>query len=325
MERPMIFLPRWLLATVSLTFGAYLGALGLLWLPEYRNPTVATIAIVIYLLVFSATVLGYRGVRIPLYQAILNVLAAIVVPLLVNMQNDPEVAGTYATWYVGALSCLATATIVRQHTILAWLVAAISVAQALAWAGLEHVFDTGVIGAVCLVLAGQAVSAGFRRAEKEVDDFSEAATADAISMASVSASRLARQERIDQTLLGALPMLELIIRKNGRLTASEATEARLLEASLRDEIRGRNLLNNELRRAIDRARRRNVEVILLDEGGLDSTSDIERDELLVKVIEALEGVTTGRVTLRSPAGESWRITLAAMRPGQPTPDVWLRI
>lgn len=321
----MTFIPRWLIATVSLAFGTYLGVLGLFWLPDYPQPELAALSVAIYFAVFAATILGYRGLRIPLLQGSANLLAAILVPYLINLQIDRSVAGTYATWYVGAFGCLAAATIVRQQQTMAWLVVGSALVQAIVWAGPNHFFDTGVVGSICLVLAGQAVSIGLRRAKAEADQFSEIATVSAISMASVSATRTARQERIDHTLRGALPMLELIIKKAGRLTEREATEARFLEASLRDEIRGRNLLNDDLRAAIDAARRRGVEVIVLDEGGLDSTSDIERDELLTKVIDALAGVTTGRVTLRSPAGEAWRITMAAMRPGQPTPDVWLRI
>lgn len=321
----MTFIPRWLIASVSLAFGTYLGVLGLFWLPQYPRPELAILAVAIYFVTFMATILGFRGLPIPFLQGLVNLVGAIAAPYLINLQIDQVVAGTYATWYVGAFGCLAAATIVRQQQTMAWLVLGSALLQAIIWAGPNHFFDTGVVGSVCLVLAGQAVSIGLRRAKAEADQFSEVATVSAISMASISATRTARQERIDQTLRGALPMLELIIKKAGRLTSREATEARYLEASMRDEIRGRNLLNDDLRAAIDSARRRGIEVIVLDEGGLDSTSDIERDELLSKVVESLAGVKTGRVTLRSPAGESWRITMAAMRPGQPTPDVWLRI
>lgn len=321
----MIFIPRWLMATVTISFGSFMGILGFFWLPQYERPAMALLALGLYFSTLATTVLGYRGLKIPFWQGLANFAGAVAIPLLINPQIDKSAAGTYATWYVGALGCLAAATVVRQQTIFAWLIVTSGMGQALFWSGPEHAFKTGLVGAACLVLAGQAVSIGLRRAASEADKYSEDATATAISTASVTASRMARQERIDQTLRGALPMLELIIKRGGRLSTKEAAEARYLEASLRDEIRGRNLLNDELRAAIDSARRRGVEVIVLDEGGLDSTSEIERDELLSQVISALDGVTTGRVTLRSPAGESWRITLAAMRPGQPTPDVWLKI
>ena len=79
-----------------------------------------------------------------------------------------------------------------------------------------------------------------------------------------------------------------------------------------------------MRTAIMAARQRGVEVLVLDEGGLDDLSEVERLSVLAKVAASIEIVTEGRLTIRSPKGESWRITVAAIRPGTAAPDLWLK-
>ena len=120
-------------------------------------------------------------------------------------------------------------------------------------------------------------------------------------------------------------MLTKIRDANGGLTENDAADARLLEAALRDEIRGRQLLNHEVREQVNLARRSGIEVILLDEGGLSDCTPEHIDELLSEVALSLSKIHEGRVTIRSPKGEDWKITIAAMRTGVAQPDVWLRL
>ena len=69
---------------------------------------------------------------------------------------------------------------------------------------------------------------------------------------------------------------------------------------------------------------RGVEVIILDEGGLDNMTDYSRKEILQKVADSFAQVSEGRITLRAPAQEDWKITLVATRPGVAKPDIWLK-
>jgi hypothetical protein len=36
-------------------------------------------------------------------------------------------------------------------------------------------------------------------------------------------------------------------------------------------------------------------------------------------------VNSGRLTIRAPKAEDWKITVAAIRPGEASPDLWLKI
>jgi hypothetical protein len=76
---------------------------------------------------------------------------------------------------------------------------------------------------------------------------------------------------------------------------------------------------------IQRLRNLGVEVLILDEGGTQSLSAKERDELLSRAVDSLQVVTQGRVTIRSPKGEDFCLTVVATIPGQAQPVLSLRI
>jgi hypothetical protein len=99
----------------------------------------------------------------------------------------------------------------------------------------------------------------------------------------------------------------------------------LAEVELRDEIRGRELVNDKIRVSIRNARKRGVEVVLLDEGGLDGLDQETKQRLLTDVANAIDGIQTGRVTVRTVRGEDWLITvLASDNPNEP-PTLWLKL
>jgi hypothetical protein len=321
----VISVSRLLLILASLAFAMYHAALGLLWLADYKQFGLAITALMIYLATVIPTILAYDSMKMPIAQALFNLAAAILIPLLINAQIAPELAGTYATWYVAAIATLMAATAVRQYRIISWLGVTAMVIEVIDWGGAGAITTTGVIGALILVLSGQAIATGLRTAGRDAQKFVDQAREASAQMATNTAIRTERKIRSEQVLRGALPILQKIQSQGGRLSEDEKAEALLLEAELRDEIRGRNLLNAEVRLAVRNARRRNVEVMVLDEGGLDEIEQPERDRILHDAAMALDQCEAGRVTLRSPMGESWKVTVAAMRPGAPAPDLWLRL
>jgi hypothetical protein len=175
-----------------------------------------------------------------------------------------------------------------------------------------------------LVFAGHTISVGLKSAYRRTMEFTEAARNSQTQAVANAAASEERRARLDLALRGALPMLREIESQRGKLSNSQKLEARLLEASLRDEIRGRGLMSAEIREAAKQARMRGVEVIILDEGGLDNMTDYSRKEILQKVADSFAQVSEGRITLRAPAQEDWKITLVATRPGVAKPDIWLK-
>jgi hypothetical protein len=321
----MIITTNRILLVSAMAFALYHAALGILWLPSYANLAAGILAIAIYLVTVALTVLVTKTMKLHTAQALFNFCAACLVPLLINFQISPELAGTYATWYVAAMATLMAATAIRQQRVISWLGITITVIQVVIWGGWSAVANTGVIGAFVLVFAGQAVAIGLAKADAETKSFVRQASEAARSMASASASSRERKARLDATLAGALPALQLINSRGGNLDEPARLEAKLLEAQLRDEIRGRGLMSDEIRSAVRAARIRGAEVVVLDEGGLEELTVEERNQILAKAAAAISNISSGRVTLRSPKGEAWKMTVVATRPGVATPDLWLKL
>lgn len=321
----MIRVPRWIVSLIAGLFALFHFLLGVLSLDAYDNESNAILALGIYLVsVFCTTVL-YRGNRLPMSQALFNLAASFLIPLLVNNELDPSKLNDYSTWYVVGLGTLMAATAVRERFVIAWIGTVGLILQVIVWGGIESFFISGIIGATLLVAAGHAVSLGLVKASRQAEEFNAQALKTQTERAVASAASLERQSRAAAALAGALPTLGLIQSKQGKLDDDSRRKAVLLEAALRDEIRGRNLMNPTLKKTAEALRNRGVEVVILDEGGLDQVSAEYRDRLLTQAAEAIENVAEGRVTIRSPQGEAWLITVAAVRYGVSTPDIWLKL
>lgn len=321
----MIRVPRWSVAILSMLYAAYHFWLAVMSFESYTNYSMVWIAIGIYVATIVPSILLYRGRRMPTPQAIANLVAACVIPLLVNSQLQIWSTNVYSTWYVGAIGTLMAATAIRQQNLVAWIGVSMLVIQVVIWAGLDSFFKMGLPGAFLLVFAAHTISLGMQTTSKDIIAFTREKLAIESRQVAISAARAERQNRIESALLGAMPMLQLIANQKGELSAPEKTEAKLLESSLRDEIRGRALITPSLKKAVRTLRELGVEVIVLDEGGLDGTAESERISMIEKVVSAIAAVDCGRVTIRAPKGEAWKVSVAATRPGVATPDIWLKL
>jgi hypothetical protein len=123
-----------------------------------------------------------------------------------------------------------------------------------------------------------------------------------------------RQLRLRQTYRVAAPMLAEIVRRGGDLTEAERRECRYLEGAIRDEIRGRRLLNDDVRREVMDARRRGVVVSLLDEGGIDDLDQSGLEVVLRRLADAIRGTTTDKLIVRTvPRSSKTAVTVVGLR------------
>ena len=320
----MIRVPRWLVSTLGGLFAVFHAVLGYAAVSEYKNPIQGQVAITLYLLAVIATAVFYRGLKLPISQALINLAVSIFVPYLINLNLEPVQASAHSTWYVIGIATLLAGTAVRQQAVIAWLGIVILALQQILWAGFLIGWQTGLAGALMLVFAGHTISKGIENAANSALLYTKQALENETQLVVSKIAAAERKQRLELALSGATSMLRLIETKNGELNDVERNEARLLEASLRDEIRGRELMNDEVRAVARAARERGIEVAILDEGGVDQMSISEKMEILSKVCVAINNVEQGRITLRAPVGEAWRVTLVATRPGVAKPDVWLK-
>lgn len=321
----MLRVPTWVLSFFGLVFGLFHAVLGVIWIRENDRPEVVAIALVAYLFILVPTIAVGDSRGMPRWLALTNLLVCAAIPIAINSQLDPAHLGDYATWYVLGVGTILGGTAVRGRRGFAWLGLLILVIEIAAWGGIGSLGSTGLPGVLSLIVTGHAVSIGVERAVKAARELNLRAAATAAETAAVEAAGEVRSRLMEQTLNRAIPALNLIAALGGQLNEKQKREARLLEAGLRDEIRGATLLNDQMRSAIMAARERGVEVLVLDEGGLDELSEADKREVLDKVAKSFEGVSEGRLTIRAPKGEEWRITVAAIRPGTSAPDLWLKI
>ena len=319
----MIRLPRWFIVIITTLFVLSPAVIATMEMFKVGFTIWSTAALLVYLLVGLTAVFYYRELKMPVALAITITATSLIIPLLVNVDLQPSALGTPATWYVTAVATILAIAAVRQQRLWAWFGVTVLMIELLSWGGIQALFVSGLGGAIGLVAASHAISVGLERSARQTAQFLEKAKATQVASAADSAIRQERSERIAATLEGALPMLEKI--STGVFSDADRSEATLLEAELRDEIRGRMLVNPKLKASVRSARARGVEVVVLDEGGLVSVSEQDREPLRNRVAEELDKISSGRVTIRSPQEPNVRVTFVASRKGTAKPDVFLRL
>jgi hypothetical protein len=290
---------------------------------KYQDQTMAASALVVYVLAALTSVFYYRSRKMPIWLASVNLLVAITLPQMVHSAIDETVTGSQSSWYVTGVGALMAVTAIRGHAALSWAGMAIMALDVLVWGGIGDLFDTGLAGALALVVAAHAISYSLDRSDIETKQYLQKSIEIQALAAAESVTRQERSKRLSETLEVAYPLLKKISR--GEIDQDSRLEAKILEAQLRDSIRGRNLINEKLKVSIYSARQRGIEVTVLDEGGLDLFTNLERDEFRNRLATELDRVVEGKVTIRAPRGSKTSATFVASRPGTATPDVFLSL
>lgn len=320
----MLEVPRWILATVVISFASFHAVIGALAWEGYDDHTLLVVSILIYLFSVGLSVSMQSGLVMGRSLAIMISIGAITTSLVANEGITSGQTGTYASWYVGGMGVLLGVLSVRAQAAIAWVSAAIVTAIVFQAAGVAGIGTAGVVGMVVLIAAGQATSKSLARANREVEELQSKELAAEAAIARVGAANDERKKRLNAVLSRALPALQSVANAKTALTEGQREELLNLEASLRDDIRGRRLNSESVQAAAALARGRGVQVILLDEGGLDSISDEQLSNVLGKVTHAINSVNAGKVVVRSPRSEKWLVTVMATRPGTQAPDLWLK-
>jgi hypothetical protein len=290
----------------------------------YDNYLLLAISIAVYLISVATSVLLKRGLEMGSLVGAVAGIGAVSTSVIANLGISPGQTGTYASWYVGGMGVLLGIVAVRGQSLIAWVSAALVTSIVIQAAGLAGVASSGVVGMVVLIAAGQATAGSLARADREIHELQQSAIANEAETASAIAAGTERKERLQQVLTKALPALSYISSTKGKLSEDERKKLMALEASLRDDIRGRRLAADIVQLATKAARERGVQVMLMDEGGLDKLSKRELNVVLEKIANAIDQVQAGKVVVRSPRGEKFLVTVTATRPGTSSPDLWLR-
>lgn len=302
----MITYPRPLLYALAAGFSLYHVVLAFF---SFRTTTANAADFVAIALYVAATVVALwpgTAIRMSPVLALSMTAVSIALPLLVAPSLDPEASNGYSTWYVAAVGTLMTVVCARRRPVAAWAGMAFLTVHTTVWAGPVALATLGVVGGLAWVGIAQLLIIELGRASSEARVLEAAERAAASWRAAEEAHLNEREVRLEQTRAIASDMLRRIAAADSELSDGERLECRLLEASVRDEIRGRRLLDDEVRRLVLDARRRGVTVAVLDDGGLDHSSEEESGRVLRELARALRGIREGvdRVVIRTASQDS---------------------
>ena len=290
---------------------------------RYDNWMFALGAILMYVFVAMFSVFYYRTREMPALLAWINLLVVVIVPQLIHEAIDVATVDSQTSWYVSGLGALLAVAAIRGQQVVSWIGAGVLSLEVLVWGGTDALFNSGLAGAMSLIVAANVLSYALTRIENETQTYLDKAIEIEAAAAIESSTRLERSRRLSETLRVSYPLLQKIAA--GQLDEESKQEAKLLEAQLRDSIRGRELIDSKMQEAIRSARLRGIEVVVLDEGGLAALAENSKAELRQKLAAELDQISSGRVTIRAPRGGKINATFVASRPGTATPDVFLKL
>jgi hypothetical protein len=302
--------------------------LGLLWLMlgtvMVRNVEIASNAAVIvgcyiFIGVAAKVAILAEGDPLPLREAWFIVAVGPITTYFAVRDAGPELAGSYTFWTAFPYSLVLSMLIVRGRPVLAW-VGVGATAAVIA----EAVRDSDINGAAIVAAFAPAGTVAavtvFRMIMRPTMSSLYALHAEATIRAAADATLRAQNEERDRQLERldelARPMLDLIARGDV-LTVAQREECRLLEAELRDGLRAPQLSSKALIAAARGARRRGVEVVLLDDGGFAEASPQARVTVLDVAARALDGANIGSVTVRVlPVGRRYLASVLVSEPSE---------
>jgi signal transduction histidine kinase len=264
------------------------------------------LAVVAYLAILAAAValMTHRGGPFPRRRVLLILALCGVGAVLMFLYLPLNSGAPFAHWHLGAITLILVVLAIRGQTGLAWLGYAALTGLAVGWAVAT---DQPVLAGVELVsrhagtlLAGTLFVVNLRRTERTLRVLTRDDTARAADDATTVAAITEREAELARVNALARPTLQRLA-GGEPLSTDERAQCLLVEASLRDAIRGRVLFVEPVISAVTAARQRGVEVTVIDDSA--ETPPAALAALADTVAEVISTVNTGRITIRVlPAG-----------------------
>ena len=217
---------------------------------------------------------------------------------------DPpsEVSG-YAPWYVRSATIVLVVLVLRRRPAAAWSASVAVVAVVLIWAAVSGEQVLAWVGLLsrqfATIVVIQITAVGLGWAARTIAAYQVEERGRVRSEELRSASIRARKVELGAIRALGTPVLERIA--HGEDGPALRAEAILIEAALRDVLRGRRLAAEPLTSVVLDARRRGVDVTLLDDlddRGAIELADDERSTALSWAAERLRASDGSTVTVR---------------------------
>lgn len=309
-----ITVPKYVVIALAAIFSTYLLVLAASSFSISTRPSQLAAAMALYS-VATVAFLSVNSPRLTPWIAAGSLIVSLLLPVLVVSQLPPdhEIGSDYSTWHVAAVGVLMVITSVRGFVTLAWIGVGMLVVHSVLWEGIESLGPLGVIGSVLWVGVSHMLQRSLAKAERDAKGYSAAEREAAEWQTAQEAHLSERRFRLGQTGRMALPMLRHIVATRAQLTPGQQRECLYLEAGIRDEIRGRTLLDDAVREQVMAARRRGATVNLLDEGGLDELPERELARVHHEIAGAMRGSKADTIIVRTvPEGSDVAVTMVGL-------------
>jgi hypothetical protein len=320
----MIFKKRLLAAILTLLFGGLNVSFSMFELDHYNDSTVIIALGLIYFLTLVLSVAQFEKELLPIWRSWLAFAIASTIPIISHVQlTSPEIRDK-DTWYVTGIAILLSVLAVRRRIYFVIVGGLIYISETLYFCGIGYFSQSGITGAVLLIGSTIAISRGLETFNRQIQN------AQAILKAKEERVEFRRgvieeyEHAIGRIKANVMPKLKRVA--SGKYFSKADRELyQYLEWELRDVISGNRLINAQMKKAVQKARERGVDVALLDEGGLKFVERGQLDNLIDILAATLSEINTGRVTIRTQPKEPWLIRMTASRPRVVTPDLDLKL
>lgn len=341
---------RHVLIGLGFAFTAYLAGRGLWWTTPVEQPFVVVATLALYLLTTWLCLFWERGSTpvsepaelsltsgsrthpLPVAACVLAVSVAVIAPTAIAVAVGPASRfAPFATWYIGGIGALMTIVMVRRRPWFAWAGTAILTVTSMIWLGVAPALALGLVGSLVWVTAAQLLLLSLDRAARDTTRLTQLQRAASAWQASQSGRERERRIQVQRALAIAGPILARTIMTGGDLDEFERREARLAEGQLRDELRAPRLLDDDVRAALDAARRRGATVTVLDEGGLERVGDAELAAIRTELARTIEGAKSDRLYIRTSPDARVAVTVVGrtgageMVSDEDSVDLWAEI
>lgn len=248
--------------------------------------------------------------ELPIWAVVIAFAVTAITPTAIAYGIGPErVSAPYATSYIGAIGTLFTIVMIRRRTVSAWIGVGILMVGAIVWLTPLGAFSFGLVGAIMWVGVAQIIRNSLDRAALDTIRLVELQQAAVAWQAAQSVRRRDRRVRVQFALQVAGPILTRVVANAGALSAEERREARIAEGTLRDELRGAALLDEQVRTAIEHARRTGTTVTVFDEGGLDGLGPQTLHRIRTELAETITRSGSARLIIRTSKHPQTAVTI----------------
>jgi hypothetical protein len=222
-------------------------------------------------------------------------------------------------WHLGANTWLLFFLAMRGRPVLGWVGFAAMLGITALWAADVGRGPFAAVGLLQthagILLVGTLFRGALRRASRRINSLNARSLELAAAAASSDAEQDIRRQRVAELAEVATPLLAKIASSSQALPG-ERIEYLLAEATLRDSVRARSLHLPEIAAATAQARRRGVEVTLLDDRGGGLPNPVAMRRLTDRITESLRNVDRGRLTVRlAPVGRETAVSIVVESEG----------